>query len=1598
VRVRVRVRVCGRARVCPGNWHFFFRFGNGKQGQANLRTRRIYQPRMDRFSNAAAKRYVPVAGVHATRECDTLVRMASDGMLPSLHAALVAYAPPTVRFCTAANLKPHVWLEASMALDAVLRNAVATTDHAAADMLLRYQEALETATANVEHEFLALPIVSVLGAWVGEPDIVAHLEAISPQPLFVMSNHEQGLGGTPTAPSARPLTATSPHPMRVVLVARAGSRQDDAALKEARFAVASRLGQDAVVVLRLGDTLSKEDLEAGPSVAAVLDALVQTSLEARLRTVSEQGEKVRRAVKSTFKSWFGVSAVTKQPLLTAAPFMSFSSQSDGVEPGSAGKSLLKYAASTSNPNTLAQTPDDFALTLSEPGNALLSKHGSAPSPGRVRRPSIGSGSITPLFARDSWEFLSRYAADLQMLTGNFESASEAYRALVSDLTSMSLSGPALAHEAAAVELAAISLSLVDGAKRDVFNGLERAVRLYVRASRRELAVRAALRGADYCMEAGSPEHAVRVLETAMTVIFPSTFNARAQAINTFSEAACSVLFTRIALTLGLQKRHRKASLYAYLAATRFSNLSLYQAAALAARVVCQSALRWPGMTDEIDLLFGRAELAAQAPGNAVSYFSAVLTRATDMTDVEVQSRAIKGLLESVVGGAFETMSRRWDAGALFPVVNPSTAVVNTLDSSMTLSVEDSPESGAAWISLEDEVLEDWSHFSQRRRVDAGHNTNLKRQRSVEATVADLRRSKAGGPGKDPGGSLEMKIKRMREAAAEISRKRREDSLLDRGAVAGEWITMTFMLRNPLMFPVFVESMSAVVTLDGNLCEVSSCMGPHSQGDTYGADVPGGLDMVTLEKSGDVLLMPCSTLRVSVKVMPHRAGILRFVGARWLFSVGQSVSSQAAGSAVPGYCLLARNGRRLNVTRKQRASAIPLYAEDMTLSIGVIPPAPRLEMSLENTRCNNDGSIALRAGEKRLIGLRLVNKGSELVELVVFRTDTPHALYLDVCNNVGFNGVDEENDLGICPALAAGCLTLKLAAGAASDLPAWIYGVFSGDVQIRLAVAYGAAKVRVCRLELKLRVMPSINIFTRFFRRHSCLPDGSSPKLWTSRTFDPEPAESYILGIEVEHAGSSLGDEAFLPESVSVTSWMGWTVTRLPTAKLPKKNHYLKVEFNQSALHVNETATIFVILSKPSKRPNGQEDKVTKSVVDVRESAKENSVSANTEAESRCKINSEDKVSILQSCLEEATGNDRFSISSECAESEKFSEQHGESRASEHFVMSMGFSRNLTLSRESLLVSVRWTGSSGTCGELPLPVLDPTDWVETGRANMETQRADSQSFADKIPSRSPPVNLRFVHPKYITHGFTNSNVPALAIIPAVVPVDVFVCNVSQYPLDVTLSAPIAGGIADGERGRFWGGHVDVTLRSLPVGLERRVCFSAILDCPGSFDLAKLNVTVRQRYELLSEAPPYSGVSGAQGIPSRTSYEQTLSGLPPSLIWVEDSQDACEIIAAETMRSDGGIYSSVAAADGVKGGSTSAPKEQIVRLPSQRSWRKAISPNRSISDQVRTSPLSSMRLVPFARARGAMKDDSKTHSRKAQLDAAWDSSTDTSSDEQ
>lgn len=184
-----------------------------------------------------------------------------------------------------------------------------------------------------------------------------------------------------------------------------------------------------------------------------------------------------------------------------------------------------------------------------------------------------------------------------------------------------------------------------------------------------------------------------------------------------------------------------------------------------------------------------------------------------------------------------------------------------------MEVTDRPEDGS---QLEDDVLEDRYFFGRAdKRVAKGGDAG-RRERRVESVVAELRRRKALGE-HDPGGSVEMKISRLRNVAAARRKKRRNESLLNRGAVVGEIVTSTAELCNPLQFPVFVNSVAAVAALDGTLCTALE----EGEGECPVDFLP----------ADDLTLVASSSQTVTVQVIVRKPGELQFLGLTWSFTIG-----------------------------------------------------------------------------------------------------------------------------------------------------------------------------------------------------------------------------------------------------------------------------------------------------------------------------------------------------------------------------------------------------------------------------------------------------------------------------------------------------------------------------------------------------------------------------------------------------------------------------------------------------------------------------------------------------------------------------------------
>ncbi len=806
------------------------------------------------------------------------------------------------------------------------------------------------------------------------------------------------------------------------------------------------------------------------------------------------------------------------------------------------------------------------------------------------------------------------------------------------------------------------------------------------------------------------------------------------------------------------------------------------------------------------------------------------------------------------------MLKSWDSGTNFPGLVGERARVQTSDS----NGEDSQELRCA----EDEILADFEYFAQVRDAVSNNREVPVREKPVDVVIAELRKLRVSNGAKNPGGSLENKIRRIRENDGVARKRRRVRSLLERCAVVGEHISVTVTLRNPLHFPVFVNDMSPVVTLDGKCFSA-----PRANVNTF---------PVQFMPEDEIVLGPRSVQDVVLKIVVHEPGVLRFIGAQWLFTVGMGDSRSRASSQVPGFAKLERRGRRLNETRDQRASEVPRYEADKSLEVEVTPPAPRICVRLEGLEEGEEsesGAFELRVGELRKANLTLKNEGSLEARGIAFRIDTPHSLFLDTndLEQYNFRSPPSSNDMGPVQLLdeacnlaqngspvVAGFVPMRLEPGATVSHTVWLRASIvasslqatlgksrngrSGsktqaneqkdmppDCPYAITIAYGAARARVSRCEGRLFVRPSVIVSRRFMSRAdpSILPDSAE-----------HGGIGMMLGVEVEHSAHAPSDmPVFQIECLSVTSTKEWRLSSLPPKTKSVWNNSGGVSNKATTLRANETATLFAVLH--SKEVEG----VTSP--------------------------SEWHTSHLQLGLDTDTGADSPTSISQAEELNEYAPRDTFHDAARHFVLtnqlrtSLGAPKTASQPRADIAcISVRWRDYDGARGELYLQPLDLHRWLSSSRpaSAMHTRSSsgmslngldaseqlveESREIMKRIAAEAPPLRVIVRHAKHVVHNFSRATPHGNVAMPVVVPVDVYIKNVSQRLIDVIFAAAPHGGIADGDRGRYWAGDISMSLRALPPDSERFLQLSAIVDRAGRYNMAQF--TVKYQISLLKHS--------------------------------------------------------------------------------------------------------------------------------------------------
>lgn len=1103
------------------------------------------------------------------------------------------------------------------------------------------------------------------------------------------------------------------------------------------------------------------------------------------------------------------------------------------------------------------------------------------------------------------EHLTRRAADLLFVAGRYAEAADLYRMLAAD--TRALTGVAIVHEAAALEAAALTLACLPGSPTSVASALDRALAAYVRAARPELAARLTLRAARFCNAAGFPDSAAAFITRALGLLAPAT--PAASSGSAFVDVALAALSAAAVSAASAAGKRRRASLYAFLGMTRFAAHRALPAAACLAQEVDPAALVRTTVRHEVNLVLGAAAAADGRASVALPYFIAVLAASSERTDVELQSAAARGFMSAVAAGATagDASRRRWDAGLSFPALLSEDATVVTPDSASAQPV---------WRELEDDILEDHAFFRSLRTAPDDRSFP-KRERRVEAVVTELRRRRDRHEGIDPGGSLEMKIRRMREMSVARRRRLREASLLERGAVVGETVKLKVSFRNPLQFPVFIADVSPVVTLDGKLLTARDMKmkavgnGPaelnNSQTEIIevkqnGQTLPAGeavhtndnLQPVQLHPIEDVTLLPSSTHMVELTVEVCRAGTLQFIGVMWDFTIGMGGNVPKASTSVPGFAVLQKKGRRLNETRKQRASDVPLYEDDKSLTVNVVPAAPKLKSKLlcKVNDCYTEkvNDVILRAGEKREACIVIENAGNVQVSNLVIRLGTPQTLFADITPSTIVHDSTriscalgaEENLVDQREVMVAAETAVNLAPGETMRFPVWLRAAVPGSTFAvnsaakmrrlstsrmeyfnedddgivtstgRILLAYGEDKVRVSRMEWKFRVRPSILVSPRFMR-------GTEPGDLVGME---KKLCGVLLGIEVEHAGRNTSESLkFEVTDVSVTSRNGWRPIFLPAPEVPDDECSDELVPSPSSLRINETATVFILIVREKDvKGDGKED--CESRMGPWRTYKgrlggNGDVVENANGEENRKTGSGGDVVTKQIWDDDV----------DCEE-----------EACTHFVVvsnhSSIYSMGSNSERELVCVAIGWKTPEQTYGQVHIPAIDPVRWMKKTETPMpvltgpvqvgidkearhgteeteemrvimddeEDEEADCVAELEKLGDEAVSVSIEHEH--RVQHDFLSETQGDSgrngAVHPAQVGVEVRVRNVSRMVLDVVFSAREVGGVGDGDRGRYWAGDVSMTLRSLPPGAERMLQLTAVLTCPGRYNLARFNV--------------------------------------------------------------------------------------------------------------------------------------------------------------
>eukprot|EP00929_Paragymnodinium_shiwhaense_P017863 TRINITY_DN12768_c0_g1_i2.p1 TRINITY_DN12768_c0_g1~~TRINITY_DN12768_c0_g1_i2.p1 ORF type:complete len:1272 (-),score=208.97 TRINITY_DN12768_c0_g1_i2:409-4224(-) len=502
------------------------------------------------------------------------------------------------------------------------------------------------------------------------------------------------------------------------------------------------------------------------------------------------------------------------------------------------------------------------------------------------------GSVYPLH---SVEGQMRLAGDLAFHLRDYETAAGYYRTIVGDFKQ----DRAWKHAAGAYEIWGLCAYMTGTARSEWERVMESAYENYIRAS--------------------APRHALRVVALHQMMICDSRESA-ARLIRVNTDIADTSLSSALILEQAAQRYFdaglkRKGAFYMILAGFMFNKLGLKRLAFCAYRASADLySRRWFEIGDHCQFTMARQAFGLGMYRQSLDHFLALLNSFA-ATDKHVTIQADR---ESTYLKEFVFVVKTW-----IEKCKPTEA-----EQRLALAVPRIAENVQVVLPANaQQAVEAEMGIPPPPASPTGMATPWRTGGAVSAAAAagDYETSQVALPSWEALGTICLGSSLKQDDKLElqcIDRKadRQYDSLLQRCVAVGTEITLALELTNPLRVPLDLSNAKCVGQLT-----------PHEQG----ADPENAGEDTVDFPAVTLTLAPLETRKVQLAAVPKKVGMLRIQAISWTLR-----------EQVQCWRQLDIKGRRLQSTKKERASKEGIYSVDRRLEFHVKSSMPRVEASLE----------------------------------------------------------------------------------------------------------------------------------------------------------------------------------------------------------------------------------------------------------------------------------------------------------------------------------------------------------------------------------------------------------------------------------------------------------------------------------------------------------------------------------------------------------------------------------------------------------------------------------------------------------------------------